>query len=108
MSPNFNLWEKSLGHPGLSYFAVNGESILYSAYSESGLLHSLRLLNSGPAVYLGDAKISMSSTRGTRSSEKQKNVQIREGVGSNALRNSWACIFTPRKGADLGEGAGSS
>lgn len=76
---------------------MNGESILYSAYSESGLLHSLSLLNSGPAVYLGDAKISTSSTRGTRSSEKQKNVQIREGVGSNALRTAGP-VSSPQEG----------
>lgn len=68
---------------------MNGESILDSAYSASGRLHFIHLLNSGTAVCLVDSKIFfMSSTRGTRSSEKQKKVQIREEVGSNALRTA--------------------
>lgn len=75
--------------PRPSYLAVNGESISDSAYSASGCLHLIHLLNSEAATYLVDSEISfMSSTGGTRNSEKQKKVQIREGVGSNTLRTA--------------------
>lgn len=40
-------------------------------------------------MYLVGSKLSlMSGTRGTRNSEKQKKVQIREAVGSNTLRTA--------------------
>lgn len=52
MSPVFNLWEKSLYHPGLSSSAVNGENVVNAAYSASG-----RGLNSGADVCLVDSEI---------------------------------------------------
>lgn len=77
---------------------MNGENILDSAYSASGRLHFIHLLNSEADVCPVDSKIFfMISTRGTRSSGKQKKVQIREGVGSNTLRTA-GLISLPRKG----------
>lgn len=100
MSPDFNLWEKSLQHPGLSYVAVNGENILNAAYSASG-----RLLNSGADVCLVDSEVFFMIS--TRSSGKQKKVQIREGTGSNTLRTA-GLLSPPRKGTNLLKGARSS
>lgn len=94
MSPVFNLWEKSLYPPGLSYLAVNGENVVNIAYSASG-----SGLNSGADVCLVDSKIFfMSGTRGTRSSGRQKKAQIREGAGRNTPRTA-GLLSTPRKGA---------
>lgn len=84
--------------PRPSYLAVNGESISDSAYSASGCLPLIHLLNSQAATYLVDSEISfMSSTGGTRNSEKQKKVQIREGVGSNTLRTAGP-VSPPQEG----------
>lgn len=97
MSPDFDLWEKSLKHPGLSYFAVNGENILNAPYSASE-----HPLNSGADVCLVDSKIFfMIGTRGTSSSRKQKDVQIREGAGSNTLRT--AGLLSPARKGEISE-----
>ena len=87
---------------------MNGENILDSAYSASGCLHLIHLLNSEAGVCPVNSKIFfMISTRGTRSSGKQKKVQFREGVGSNTLRTA-GLISPPRKGENLRKGARSS
>lgn len=62
-----------------------GRRFLDTAYSIRGCLHLVLLLNSETGCHVVISEVVfMINNRGTRSSRKQKEVQIREGVSSNA------------------------
>lgn len=62
-----------------------GRTFLDTAYSVKGCLHLVHLLNSETGYHVVISEIVfMINNRGIRSSRKQKEVQIREGVSSNA------------------------